>query len=74
MQVKHSTNSLLKGLIYSCGLTQYDLAERINRSDAYISEIVCGHRLPYPDEAAIIASSLGVHQNYLFPQVKKVKK
>jgi len=51
--------------------TQYHLAEEIERSRGYVSEILNGHTAPTKTEAEKIAKLLRVDAELIFPEVRE---
>ncbi len=50
------------------GLTQADLAERINRSPSWVCELERGYIEPSDQDVSIICRVLRADASYLFPQ------
>jgi transcriptional regulator with XRE-family HTH domain len=51
--------------------TQYHLADAIERSRGYVSEILNGHTTPTKTEAEKIAKLLRVDAELIFPEVRE---
>lgn len=50
----------LKGLIYSKGLTQWAIAQRLGWSESRLSRFITGRQVPSDDEFIALSKVLGV--------------
>ncbi len=60
--------NLFQYLRYRKAFTQQELADRINKSKAYISRVELGKRIPVFADADLIALQLDVPVELIFPQ------
>jgi len=55
----------LKALIYSKGLTQWDIARRLGWTESRLSRFITGRQLPSDDEFGALSEVLGVPETKL---------